>query len=99
MLYYKVGSGQVNTLSWTASPPFGPRAVSVNQDGTRWMAGWILFDLNLAIEGASLAQVPYVLGDYRLGGYAYDYSRNVIYGDMPTTATETPVMHISTPTT
>jgi len=56
ILYYKVGSGQVNTLNWVASPPFGPRAISVNQDGTRFVAGWILFDLNLAIEGASLAQ-------------------------------------------
>jgi uncharacterized protein (TIGR03437 family) len=94
ILYYKVGSGQVNTLNWVASPPFGPRAISVNQDGTRFVAGWILFDLNLAIEGASLAQFPYPLGDYRLGGFAYDYSRNVIYGDIPVTATETPVMHI-----
>ena len=77
-----------------ASPPFGPRAISVNQDGTRFVAGWILFDLNLAVEGASLAQFPYPLGDYRLGGFAYDYSRNVIYGDIPASATETPVMHI-----
>jgi uncharacterized protein (TIGR03437 family) len=94
ILYYKVGSGQVNTLNWVASPPFGPRAISVNQDGTRFVAGWILFDLNLAVEGASLAQFPYPLGDYRLGGFAYDYSRNVIYGDIPASATETPVMHI-----
>lgn len=94
MLYYKVGSGQVNVLNWTASPPFGPRAVSVNQDGTRWMTGWMLFDLNLAVEGSSLAEVPYPLGDYRLGGFAWDYSRNVIYGDIPVSATETPVMHL-----
>jgi uncharacterized protein (TIGR03437 family) len=94
LLYYKVGSGQVNALNWVATPPFGPRAISVNQDGTRFVAGWILFDLNLAIEGSSLAQFPYPLGDYRLGGFAFDYSRNVIYGDIPVSPTEAPVMHI-----
>ena len=94
ILYYKVGSGVVNTLNWVASPPFGPRAVSVNQDGSQFIAGWILFNLNLAIEGVSLAEVPYPLGDFRLGGFAYDWSRNVIYGDIPLSATEPPVMHL-----
>ena len=94
ILYYNVRTGQLIVLNWVASPPFGPRVVSVNQDGTQFMAGWILFDLNLAIEGTSPAQIPYALGDFRLGGYAWDWSRNVIYGDIPVTATESPVMHI-----
>ncbi|MGO9239973.1 MAG: hypothetical protein ACLQBJ_04100 [Bryobacteraceae bacterium] len=94
ILYYNIRTSELIVLNWTASPPFGPRAVSVNQDGTQFVAGWILFDLNLAIEGSSPAQFPYALGDFRLGGYAWDWSRNVIYGDVPVTATESPVMSI-----
>ena len=42
VLVYTVGQFQVGVLGIVATPPLGPRSVSVNQDGSRLMAGWTL---------------------------------------------------------
>ncbi len=87
-LVYHVGDTSVGIFQSVATPPLGPRAVSVNRDGTAYLAGWVL-------NGPLIdAQFPYALGDFRRGGHAFDYARNVIYADVPASLTEAPVMHV-----
>ena len=90
VLTYHPGQGQVGMIGIISTPPLGPRSVSVNQDGSRFMTGWVLLS-----PGPILwADVPYALGDFRLGGHAWDSLRNVLYVDAPVTAGEAPVLHI-----
>ncbi len=94
LLRYHVGDSSVSVFGWTASPPLGPRTVSVNRDGSRFAAGWVLTDS----FGADLADFPNLITttptDYRKGGHAFDYLRNLIYADILAATTDPPVMHI-----
>jgi len=90
VLIYHVGQNQLSVFEIDATPPLGPRSVSVNQDGSRFMAGWTL----LSPAPALLADVPYALGDFQRGGHIWDTLRNVLYVDAPVTANEAPVMHV-----
>lgn len=94
LLRYHVGDSSVSVVTWTASPPLGPRTVSVNKDGSRFAAGWVLTDSS----GADLADFPNLIAtapmDYRKGGHAFDYSRNVIYADILAKVDDAPVMHV-----
>lgn len=87
---YRVGQGQVGVIDLTSTPPVGPRVISVNQDGSGFLAGWSLLDMHPTIR----AEFPYPLGDLRHGGHAWDTVRDVIYADAPVSATEAPVMHL-----
>ena len=94
LLRYHVGDSSVGVFGWTASPPLGPRTVSVNQDGTRFAAGWVLTDSS----GTDLADFPNLITatpmDYRKGGHAFDFARNVIYADILSAVDDPPVMHV-----
>ena len=90
VLIYRVGQLQVGVLGIVSTPPLGPRSVSVNQDGSSFMAGWTLMSQDIF----GLADVPYANGDFRLGGHVWDNIRNQIYVDVPVTATEAPVLHV-----
>jgi uncharacterized protein (TIGR03437 family) len=89
-LSYQSGNTTLNLVNYTSTPALGPRAVSVNQDGSGFMVGWVLLDSN----GNNRAQFPYALGNFRDGGHAWDFSRNQIYADIPVTGTESPVLHV-----
>jgi len=54
------------------------------------MTGWVLMSPGPIL----LADVPYAIGNFRLGGHAWDSHRNLLYVDAPVTAGEAPVMHI-----
>ena len=90
ILQYHVGDTQISIAGFTSSPPLGPVAVSVNQDGSAFVAGWLLNNSQVGIS----SQFPYPLGDFRRGGHAWDVSRNVIYADIPVSSTEAPVLHV-----
>jgi uncharacterized protein (TIGR03437 family) len=87
---YKVGERTATAIQLTTQPPLGPRVVSVNRDGSSFLAGWALTNS----QGIDLAQFPYTQGRFRAGGHAFDFVRNQIYADVPVTAGESPVMHI-----
>ena len=93
-LQYQVGANHLEAFGWTSSPPLGPRVVSVNRDASRYVAGWVLSDW----YGADLAEFPNLIPgssmDYRKGGHAFDYSRNLIYADILATVNDAPVMHV-----
>lgn len=90
VLVYHVGQFQIGVMGIVATPPLGPRSVSVNQDGSRFMAGWTLMSPGPVL----LADIPYALGDFRRGGHAWDTLRDVIYADAPVAANEAPVLHV-----
>jgi len=66
-LRYQISTGKLTLLGALSSPPLGPRVVSVNQDGSRFLAGWALFDVNLV----DFANFPYPPGAYNQGSLAF----------------------------
>ena len=101
LMRYYIPSGTITATSITTSPALGPRVVSANLDGFNFLAGWSLFSANLAGWGlfngpiVLLAEFPYTTGALNLGGLAWDYSRNVIYAQIPSGGpSDPPVLHI-----
>lgn len=88
-----MGSGEVQYTGVTAYPPLGPRAVSVNQDASRLGAGWVLMDSDRVDRADYLNLIVNLPMDFRKGGHAFDYSRNLIYADIPAKVDDAPVMH------
>ena len=80
---YEISTGKLVLLGATSDPALGPRVVSVNQDGSRFLAGWALFDVNLA-PGAlvDFANFPYPPGIYNQGSLAFDWSRSLVYAQV-----------------
>jgi uncharacterized protein (TIGR03437 family) len=76
---YQVALRQISAITVTATPPLGPRVISVNQDGTAYLAGWGLCDR----RGVLLAQFRNPLGALGVGGHAIDSVRGVIYAQVP----------------
>jgi len=75
---YDVEHNALRAAGVTASPALGPRVVSVNRNGSAYLAGWALFDW----RGALLAQFPNASGQYEFGGHAFDSDRGVIYAQV-----------------
>ncbi len=79
---YDVSSRALRATGWIASPPSGPRVVSVNRTGSRYLAAWALHD----DSGAIVAQFPDPAGILNIGSHAIDAARGVIYAQVTTTA-------------
>jgi uncharacterized protein (TIGR03437 family) len=96
VVLFRVSDQSLAISGVTASPELGPRVISVNRDGTAFLAGWAL----MAPGFLGLAQFPYPTGSLNTGSHAYDWSRNLIYAQIPvaTTTSTTPVP-APTPTT
>ena len=77
---YQVGTGEVALVGRITSPTLGPRSVSVNQDGSAFVTGWLLLNSSHRL----LAQFPYPTGRFNLGSHAFDDSRDFIYSNLPT---------------
>ena len=90
VITYRVGGSRVDVISWTTSPPLGPRAISVNFDASAFLTGSLLLDA----RGFLKAQFPYPTGNLRLGGVAWDWKRDRIYADIPVAVGEPPVLHV-----
>lgn len=79
---YDVTSGRLSILSYTSEPPQGPRVVSVNEDGSRYLAGWVLHGTAIWDWAAgvwNLAQFPEAEGLLNVGSHAIDSKRGLIY--------------------
>lgn len=90
IIRYRVGGTGVDVVNWINSPPLGPHSVSVNGNGSAFLLGSLLFDAS----GFLKAQFPYPTGNLRLGGVAFDWSRDRIYADIPVSVAESPVLHV-----
>jgi uncharacterized protein (TIGR03437 family) len=64
--------------NYVSSPTLGPRAVSVNRDGSRWIAGWTLRNPEFNV----LSQFPNITGALNVGSVLIDDHRNVIYAQV-----------------
>lgn len=76
---YNVQTRQLSVIFITSAPPLGPRVVSVNQDASMSLLGWALFSQEFIL----MAQFPYPRGEFQVGSHAFDWSRNLIYGQIP----------------
>jgi uncharacterized protein (TIGR03437 family) len=82
---YDVTTKRVISLSYTASPAMGPRAVSVNQDGSMYTAGWGMFNA----QGNLVAQFRNPSGQLNVGSHVIDSNRGVVYAQIPETGSTT----------
>ena len=79
---FDVTTRRLRALAWISSPPLGPRVVSVNRDGTSYLAGWALHDQ----QGSLVAQFPDPSGILNVGSHVMDSSRGLIFAQMTKTA-------------
>ena len=88
---YAVGATTVSADVVASTPATGPRVVSVNQDGSGVLAGWALLNQ----QDILMAEFPYPTGTLNLGGHAWDFSRNLIYAQVPAAgSSDPPTLHI-----
>jgi uncharacterized protein (TIGR03437 family) len=92
---YDVTTRQLKPLSYTSSPAMGPRAVSVNQDGSIYAGGWGLFNA----RGNLVAQFLSPSGQLNVGSHAIDSNRGVIYAQVPVSTTTSTTTSSGTTTT
>jgi len=78
MFRYDVANRALSASLYTASPAYGPRAVSVSQDGRRTAMGWGVQDFNFF----NLAEFPNPSGQLNLGSVLIDSARGLIYGQV-----------------
>jgi len=76
---YDVTTRALTAGLYVASPPLGPRAVSVSQDGSYFTTGWALKDKYFY----NISQFPNPSGALNIGTTAIDSSRSLIYAQIP----------------
>ena len=91
---YDVTTQSLTGELYTASPPLGPRVVSVSQDGTYWTAGWALEDTQFY----NISQFGNATGLLSVGSTQIDSSRNLIYAQVATKANSSGTTFTGPPT-
>ncbi|HWB84087.1 MAG TPA: hypothetical protein VG675_08105 [Bryobacteraceae bacterium] len=76
---YDVAAHFLRVEGYTASPPMGPRVVSVARDGSYYAAGWGVFSR----DGVLVAQFPDPAGLLAVGSHAIDSASGTIYAEIP----------------
>jgi uncharacterized protein (TIGR03437 family) len=89
---YDVNAGAISVGSLSTTPSLGPLAVSVDQTGSTFLAGWGLANASLM----AVAQFPYAPGDLNIGGHAFDAANNLIYAQVPLNVASSgpPLLHV-----
>ncbi len=78
-IIYDVSARRLQVVGYTASPPLGPRVVSVAGDGSYYAAGWGLFNR----QGALVAQFAGASGLLAVGSHAIDSAAGILYAQIP----------------
>jgi uncharacterized protein (TIGR03437 family) len=73
-----------------SSGTLGPRVVSMNQNGTSVMVGWLMIDS----AGTFINDVPQRSNQFSVGTNVFDNTRGLVYAQIPATAGEAPNMQI-----
>jgi uncharacterized protein (TIGR03437 family) len=81
---YSVPAQAVVAGTYSASPPLGPRLVSVNQDGSLYLSGWAAFSKKL---GAFAYQFTNASGALSGGSFAIDSAAGIVYAQIPLAGT------------
>ncbi|HTS25121.1 MAG TPA: hypothetical protein VMH81_04565 [Bryobacteraceae bacterium] len=84
---YDVSARHLQVVGYTASPPLGPRVVSVARDGSYYAAGWGLFNR----QGTLLAQFGSPSGLLAVGSHAIDSASGILYAQIPQLQADTTV--------
>lgn len=79
---YSVPQQRVGMAVWTSQPPLGPRVVSADKTGSRFMTGWGLYHR----QGFLLAQLPNASGVFDIGSHVFDSTKGLIYAQVTQTA-------------
>ena len=87
---YNVPTQTLNSSAYGATPPLGPRAVSVAQDGSFAAMGWIMTDQ----QGRQFAEFPNPLGTLNVGGHAVDSVAGLVYSQVQQNLTDPPVLTV-----
>ncbi|HPQ16385.1 MAG TPA: hypothetical protein PLP04_14225, partial [Bryobacteraceae bacterium] len=72
---YSTATKEIDMAVWKSEPPLGPRVVSADATGSRFMAGWALYHR----QGFVLAQFPDSSGNFDIGSHAFDTERQRVY--------------------
>ncbi len=90
---YDVTNRILSATLYTASPPLGPRAISVSQDGSYFTAGWTVQDQFFY----DIAEFGNPSGTLNIGTAVIDSASNTIYAQMPPPGTTSvaPVLQIT----
>ncbi|MDQ6759697.1 MAG: hypothetical protein M3Z32_07520 [Acidobacteriota bacterium] len=75
----------------TSSGALGPRVASANQDGSLFMAGWVMVDS----AGTFVNYFPTHSSQLNIGTTLFDSARGLLYSQIPEKAGEVPVLRIS----
>ena len=73
-----------------SSGTLGPRVVSLNQNGTSVMVGWLMIDSN----GTFINDVPQRSNQFSVGTNVFDNARGLVYAHIPATTGEAPTLQI-----
>lgn len=88
---YDVASHAISPGGVTlASGTLGPRVVSLNDDGSMAMAGWVMVDN----AGTFINYFAQRSNDFSVGTTAFDDSRGLMYAQIPATTGESPTLQI-----
>ncbi len=75
----------------TSTGILGPRVVSANQDGSLFMAGWVMVDA----AGTFVNYFPQHTNQFNIGTSLFDSGRGVLYSQIPQRVGESPVLVVS----
>lgn len=75
----------------TSSGILGPRVVSANQNGSLFMAGWVMVDS----AGTFVNYFPQHTNQFNIGTTLFDPSRGLLYSQIPEKSGEPPTLKIS----
>jgi uncharacterized protein (TIGR03437 family) len=82
-LQYSVPTRQLAVICSTSVPPLGPRVVTVDQDASNFLAGWVLFHRLAPQTYHHWAEFPQPDGAFNIGTHAWDVGRNLVYAQIP----------------
>ena len=74
----------------TSTGILGPRVVSLNQDGSLAMAGWVMVNE----QGTFVNYFPQHTNQFSVGTTAFDDSRGLLYAQIPQTQGEAPTLQV-----
>ncbi|MGB7762900.1 MAG: hypothetical protein WBL61_23905 [Bryobacteraceae bacterium] len=95
IFWFNMLNGSSNAVGWITTPALLPR-LSVSQDGSHAMAGYVLYDADVMIAGLW----PNPVASTSITGSAYDSIHGIIYGQFPDASqpATTPLPSSNTPT-
>src|SRR5688572_2767081 len=90
VIHYDSLARTVDVVGVTSSPQLGPRVISTDTGGGRFLAGWSL----LTRRFVQLAQFPYPSGVLNIGSHVIDDDLGLVYAQVPRAAGEPPTLSI-----